>query len=612
MGYNEWKKNKQSGRKIFRQINLSTFNRKSIRLLDAKIMDPYAAQWAHYGYAISAPADASATAATAAQAAYPAYYNYQQAAQAAQAGVQVTTAGNSVAHQAHHAAVKPPPPHHQRQRTLTPVRPQVPQTHQPLPMPGTQTYYPTKAFVKAGSTTTTADGTTSSSAGAGQEYDAANSVMKLHQLALHNHLADVYEKAESALPQMQAVKVKLGTEEFIGMGTTFKAAKQDCATKALADSKLPKPPERKTLKARPVGITATQELHELATKKGLTAKFKFLEPYNFEFKASMRLWSKEEMRGNYRVQLTCGTMEFMGHADLPQQAKHNASVQALPYLNQMPDIKPPSKAAAIPKNSQSKKETETASMTKEGKNVIMVLNEIAMQQQVCIDWNIVDEDGPPHMRAFTYTLKMGSYEAVGSGNSKKLAKAIAAQNMYQTIPDDWKNTNATKAPKKKQPSKRKKPMPTAAPGGAGVLAPVAAGDGKGEVITSTNTTLQNLDIPGEKRLKSGGGEGIGPQASPAKPGETPVYSVIQTANPISALYEYCKKGKVKYPDPVYECVSENVLETWQKNNHTFKKTEYTMKLEVAGKSYFGSANTKKAAKTAVSTEAWNIIRSGNM
>jgi len=73
-----------------------------------------------------------------------------------------------------------------------------------------------------------------------------------------------------------------------------------------------------------------------------------------------------------------------------------------------------------------------------------------------------------------------------------------------------------------------------------------------------------------------------------------------------------KKGKVKYPDPVYECVSENVLETWQKNNHTFKKTEYTMKLEVAGKCYFGSANTKKAAKTAVSTEAWNIVRSGNM
>lgn len=155
-------------------------------------------------------------------------------------------------------------------------------------------------------------------------------------------------------------------------------------------------------------------------------------------------------------------------------------------------------------------------------------------------------------------------------------------------------------------------MPTAPPGEA-VLAPAVSGDGK-TVITSTNTTLQSLDIPGEKRLKTEAtGTGIGPQAAPAAvPGATPVYSVIQTANPISALYEYCKKGKVKYPDPVYECVSENVLETWQKNNHTFKKTEYTMKLEVAGKCYFGSANTKKAAKTAVSTEAWNIVRSGNM
>ena len=178
----------------------------------------------------------------------------------------------------------------------------------------------------------------------------------------------------------------------------------------MTESKLPKPPERKTLKARPVGITATQELHELATKKGLTAKFKFLEPYNFEFKASHRLWSKDEMRGNYQVQLNVGTMEFMGYADLPQQAKHNASVQALPNLHQMPDIKPPAKAAAIQKSTASKAATETASMTKEGKNVIMVLNEIAMQQQVCIDWNCAGEDGPPHMRAFSYTLKMGSYE----------------------------------------------------------------------------------------------------------------------------------------------------------------------------------------------------------
>ena len=105
------------------------------------------------------------------------------------------------------------------------------------------------------------------------------------------------------VPGTQAVRLKLGTETYTGVGSTFKAAKQDAATKALAETKMQKPPERKTLKPRPLGVTATQELHELATKKGLTVKFKFIEPYNFEFKATMRLWSKEEMRGNYRVQL---------------------------------------------------------------------------------------------------------------------------------------------------------------------------------------------------------------------------------------------------------------------------------------------------------------------
>ena len=68
-----------------------------------------------------------------------------------------------------------------------------------------------------------------------------------------------------------------------------------------------------------------------------------------------------------------------------------------------------------------------------------------------------------------------------------------------------------------------------------------------KLITSTNTTMENIEIPGEKRLKA---NGEGPNtlkplalASPAPAGPTPIYSVIQTANPISALYEYCKKGK---------------------------------------------------------------------
>ena len=45
--------------------------------------------------------------------------------------------------------------------------------------------------------------------------------------------------------------------------------------------------------------------------------------------------------------------------------------------------------------------------------------------------------------------------------------------------------------------------------------------------------------------------------------------VITADNPISCLFEYSKK--VKIPDPDFECVAENLLETWQKGNQTFKK-----------------------------------------
>ena len=81
-----------------------------------------------------------------------------------------------------------------------------------------------------------------------------------------------------------------------------------------------------------IGVTATSELYEWATKKGVHVDFKFLEPYNFEFKHSMRMWDKKEMLGNYRVQLNVAGYEFYGQAELPQQAKHNAAVQALPIV----------------------------------------------------------------------------------------------------------------------------------------------------------------------------------------------------------------------------------------------------------------------------------------
>lgn len=37
-----------------------------------------------------------------------------------------------------------------------------------------------------------------------------------------------------------------------------------------------------------------------------------------------------------------------------------------------------------------------------GKNVIMALNEIAMIRGACIEWSLLGENGPPHMKTYVW------------------------------------------------------------------------------------------------------------------------------------------------------------------------------------------------------------------
>lgn len=90
---------------------------------------------------------------------------------------------------------------------------------------------------------------------------------------------------------------------------------------------------KKTMKARPNNVTATSQLHEMATKRGLSVDFKFIEPFNFKYHASMKIWKREEMRGVYRVQLKVGEMEFTGNGEFPQEAKHHACKTFFDLLN---------------------------------------------------------------------------------------------------------------------------------------------------------------------------------------------------------------------------------------------------------------------------------------
>jgi dsRNA-specific ribonuclease len=307
-------------------------------------------------------------------------------------------------------------------------------------------------------------------------------------------------------------------------------------------------------------VTATSELHELAVKKGVRIEFKFLEPFNFEFKHQMRMWSKDEMRGNYRVQLNVAGYEFFGQADLPQTAKHNAASQAMAVVKALPDPSGVAQVVNPPLPGAPKAEPVSVPISMDGKNVNMALNEIAMCNGCVPEWTMIGEQGPPHQKTFTWQLTLGEFSTTGTGPNKKLARNVAAEQMMAQLPEEWK-------------SKRAK---TKKSGAAGTKRP----------------GLGSRGGPSPKKK----------QQSESEDGKV----VITADNPVSCLYEYAKK--VKIADPEFSCIAENLLETWQKANQTFKKIEYTMQLKIDGKTYLASSNQKKAAKQATAAEAWNAIR----
>merc|ERR1739848_819046 len=134
----------------------------------------------------------------------------------------------------------------------------------------------------------------------------------------------------------------------------------------------------------------------------------------------------------------------------------------------------------------------------------------------------------------------------------------------------------------------------------------------------------------------GGGYGHGPPGPqffgnqfPKKPKKTPEMEAKEAAekaekaaaedakqplhpaqnNPISKLYEHTKKRK--QPEPVFEVVQEEVLETRKTTQgFTYKKTKFTIQCEIMGKKYLGESMNKKTAKFNAAAAAWAEIGAG--
>uniref|UniRef100_A0A673MII4 Double-stranded RNA-binding protein Staufen homolog 1 n=1 Tax=Sinocyclocheilus rhinocerous TaxID=307959 RepID=A0A673MII4_9TELE len=244
----------------------------------------------------------------------------------------------------------------------------------------------------------------------------------VNELARYNKIQPEYKLLSEQGPahsKIFSVRLTLGDQHWDAEGTSIKKAQHSAATCALTQTTLPKPSHRSPRHPgkNPDNVTHTVELNALCMKLGKKPIYKPIDAYpgmrpafNYNIRAPGPY--AHSMQQYPFVILSIGGQQFHGKGRTRQAAKHDAAAKAIKYLQKEPIMQQIAEVRPVQENLN--------------RSEISQVFEIALKRNMPVNFEVLKETGPPHMKSFVVRVTVGEFSGEGEGKSKKIAKKLAA------------------------------------------------------------------------------------------------------------------------------------------------------------------------------------------
>ncbi|XP_026866717.2 double-stranded RNA-binding protein Staufen homolog 1 isoform X1 [Electrophorus electricus] len=273
----------------------------------------------------------------------------------------------------------------------------------------------------------------------------------VNELARYNKIQPEYKLLSEQGPahsKIFSVRLTLGDQHWDAEGTSIKKAQHSAAACALSQTTLPKPSNRgpRHPGRNPGGfykgpesdsMTHTVELNALCMKLGKKPIYKPIDPYqgmrptfNYNIRApgpyarSMQQYYypfPPVAPVLYHMELSIGGQQFHGKGRTRQAAKHDAAAKAIKSLQKEP---------LLQQLAEMKEENLEENLNK---SEISQVFEIALKRNMPVNFEVLKEAGPPHMKSFVVKVTVGEFTGEGDGKSKKIAKKLAAMSVLEEL-----------------------------------------------------------------------------------------------------------------------------------------------------------------------------------